>query len=101
MKAAFGVGFLFQNKVNTLFAGWAYLCDAVIGVNAYRRTYERMDGRTDRCALVRKPKPSFLSMRSYQHKEFFGNKTHNGKRGNCSTNSSLIILLFCLNRQVQ
>ena len=47
MKAAFGVGFLFQNKVNTLFAGWAYLCDAVIGVNAYRRTYERTDGRTD------------------------------------------------------
>lgn len=47
MKAAFGVGFLFQNKVNTLFAGWAYLCDSVIGVNAYRRTYERTDGRTD------------------------------------------------------
>lgn len=45
MKAAFGVGFLFQNKVNTLFAGWAYLCDAVIGVSAYRRTYERTDGQ--------------------------------------------------------
>lgn len=41
MKAAFGVGFLFQNKVNTLFAGWAYLCDAVM------RTGELTNGRTD------------------------------------------------------